>query len=190
VGGLLGNLSKSTGLKGLGDSQLRDSKVGLESKEKSSDPAEKKANKSKILMKSQVKVHEMMVNDKYSVAPQGLSSMVGKKIEEKRQQNQQREEENQTVKGNKEMDSFNVDILKNRFAADVSEGTRKQYKKPALKPIKSVQILRPNRSTIDDNPLIAAKSTVGVVRPRDKQLMSKRSHKLLPLNVNIFENTK
>lgn len=182
--------SKNIGVKGLGDSQLRDSKVGLDGKEKSADPADKKANKSKILMKSQVKVHEMMVNDKYTVAPQGLSSMVGKKIEEKRQQLQQREEEEQLGKNNKEMDTFNVDILKNKFATDVSEGARKQYKKPALKPIKSVQILRPNRSTMDENPLIAAKSTVGVVRPRDKQLQNKRSHKLLPLNINIFENTK
>jgi hypothetical protein len=140
-----------------------------------------------MLIKAPGKLAELMAPDRSVFGSQNVSSLIGKKIEQKRAQ--LLVEDQQRSLPNVETSNFNTDILKSRFATELTAADRKATQLPAIKPTKSEQTLVPlaSKYLLEDNPVLGGKPKLQVIKPRDKQFQLRSRPKLEPLEANIFE---
>ena len=152
---------------------------------------EKHKPSSKLVIKAPGKMSELLMPDKPLAGGQIYSSIIGKKIEQKRALTKEQELTTKSVPvALQEATSFNSEILRSRFAAEIPAGEKKISRPPAVKPVKSEKVLLPmEKYLLEDTAIFGGKHKFQVTKPRDRKMTQVSKAKLEPLNVNIFENT-
>lgn len=162
--------------------------------------AEKKRKEPKVIVKAPGRLVELMMPiDKPLANFHNLSSVINKKVEQKRTYGATERSE-LSFRDGKETKSqglvlpniesnFNTDLLRNRFATEIPATEKRPVGNPPLKPSRSEATLLSNKMSkylLDGSSALDLRQKVLTVRPRDRNL--KTRPKLEPLASSIFES--